>query len=58
MKIFPTIPALNKKTGLYEIKLNNKTTLEFSTEAVAIEKFMELEEEKLFQIEEEYLSQI
>lgn len=57
MTIYPTTPALNKKTGLYEIKLNNKTTLEFSTEAVAIEKFVELEEQKLCQIEEEYLSQ-
>lgn len=58
MKIYPTIPELNKETGLYEIKLNNKTTLEFSTEAVAIEKFIELEEQKLCQIEEEHLSQI
>ena len=57
MKIYPTIPELNKETGLYEIRLSDKVKLEFATEAVAIEKFIELEEEKLFQIEEEYLSQ-
>ena len=57
MTIFPTTPALNKETGLYEIRISNKVKLEFSTEALAIEKFIELEEEKLFQIEEEYLSQ-
>lgn len=57
MIIYPTIPVLNKKTGFYEIRLNDKTTLEFSTKAMAIEKFVELEEEKLCAIEEEYLSQ-
>ena len=72
MKIYPTIPELNKETGLYEIRLKpepqgfaasgtcspgDKVKLEFATEAVAIEKFMELEEQKLCQIEEEYLSQ-
>ena len=55
MKIYPTAPRLNKKTGKYEIEVSDKSILEFTTREEALEMFFTLQEEKIEKIEADYL---